>query len=168
MINIYNDEEIIKLKDIKLQGSHNYENIMCAIVASKRYGVSNADIYQVLSTFGGVEHRLEYVTDINGVNFYNDSKATNTVSTMIALKAFKSPLILILGGLDRGHSFDPLDDYLTHVKLIVCYGQTKDRIKEWGNKQGKEVVVVDNLIKATDYAYSKAINGDTILLSPAC
>ena len=95
----YFGEKIIKLEDIKLQGTHNYENICCAIGAVKHYGVKNAAIIKVLEDFGGVEHRLEYVRTLNNVMYYNDSKATNTVSTTIALKAFNKPTILIMGGL---------------------------------------------------------------------
>lgn len=164
----YGDSEIIKLKDIKLKGVHNYENIMCAIGAVKEFGVSNEDIYKLLNTFTGVEHRIEFVGDINGREFYNDSKATNVKSTQIALSAFSNPTILLLGGLDRGHSFEGLTEYLKNTKLIVCFGETKLRIKEYADKIGKECIVVDDLMSATKIAYKNSQEGDTILLSPAC
>ena len=164
----YKDEEIIKTNEIKLQGMHNYENAMCAIGAVKHYGVSNEAICKVLREFGGVEHRLEFVRTLNDISYYNDSKATNTVSTNIALKAFDKPTILIMGGLDRGHSFEPLNEAMKNVKLVVCYGQTKERIENWANGLGIEVKVVDNLHDATMYASSKAVAGDVVLLSPAC
>ncbi len=164
----YFGEKIIKLEDIKLQGMHNYENACCAIGAVKHYNVDNAAIIKVLKEFGGVEHRLEYVRTLNNVEYYNDSKATNTVSTTIALKAFNKPTILIMGGLDRGHSFEPLNDYMKNVKLVVCYGQTKNRIEKWADSLNIAVKVVDNLHDATMYANSKALPGDVILLSPAC
>ena len=164
----YFGEKIIKLEDIKLQGMHNYENACCAIGAVKHYNVDNAAIIKVLKEFGGVEHRLEYVRTLNNVEYYNDSKATNTVSTTIALKAFNKPTILITGGLDRGHSFEPLNDYMKNVKLVVCYGQTKNRIEKWADSLNIAVKVVDNLHDATMYANSKALSGDVILLSPAC
>lgn len=164
----YFGEEIIKLEDIKLQGTHNYENICCAIGAVKHYGVKNAAIIKVLEDFGGVEHRLEYVRTLNNVMYYNDSKATNTVSTTIALKAFNKPTILIMGGLDRGHSFEPLNDYMKNVKLVVCYGQTKERIEKWAEGLKIPVKVFDNLHDATIAAAKKAAAGDVVLLSPAC
>lgn len=164
----YFGEDIIKLEDIKLQGMHNYENACCAIGAVKHYGVSNEAIIQVLKTFGGVEHRLEFVRKVNGVEYYNDSEATNTVSTIIALKAFKKPEILILGGLDRGHSFDPLNDYIGNVKLVGCYGETKQKIEEWAHKMNLPVKVFDNLHYTTMYIASVASPGDVVLLSPAC
>ena len=164
----YFGEKIIKLEDIKLQGTHNYENICCAIGAVKHYGVKNATIIKVLEDFGGVEHRLEYVRTLNNVMYYNDSKATNTVSTTIALKAFNKPTILIMGGLDRGHSFEPLNDYMKNVKLVVCYGQTKERIEKWAEGLKISVKVFDNLHDATIAAVKKAAAGDVVLLSPAC
>lgn len=164
----YFGEKIIKLEDIKLQGTHNYENICCAIGAVKHYGVKNATIIKVLEDFGGVEHRLEYVRTLNNVMYYNDSKATNTVSTTIALKAFNKPTILIMGGLDRGHSFEPLNDYMKNVKLVVCYGQTKERIEKWVEGLKIPVKVFDNLHDATIAAAKKATAGDVVLLSPAC
>ncbi len=164
----YFGEDIIKLEDIKLQGMHNYENACCAIGAVKHYGVSNEAIIQVLKTFGGVEHRLEFVRKVNGVEYYNDSEATNTVSTIIALKAFKKPEILILGGLDRGHSFNPLNDYIGNVKLVGCYGETKQKIEEWAHKMNLPVKVFDNLHDTTMYIASVASPGDIVLLSPAC
>ena len=121
-----------------------------------------------MEDFGGVEHRLEYVRTLNNVMYYNDSKATNTVSTTIALKAFNKPTILIMGGLDRGHSFEPLNDYMKNVKLVVCYGQTKERIEKWAEGLKISVKVFDNLHDATIAAAKKAAAGDVVLLSPAC
>lgn len=164
----YNDEKIIETKDIKIQGNHNYENIMCAIAATRRYGVTNEEIFNVLNRFGGVEHRIEYVKTVNGIDFYNDSKATNVKSTQIALNAFDKPTILILGGLDRGHSFDNLESYLKNTKLIVCYGETKDRIKDFADRINIKCIVKDNLIDATHECFNNAEQGDVILLSPAC
>ena len=164
----YKDEKIIDTKDIKLKGKHNYENIMCAIAATKQLNISNETIKEVLSNFYGVEHRIEYVKTVNGVEFYNDSKATNVKSTEIALNSFSNPTILILGGLDRHHSFDDLKDDLDHVKYIVCYGETKFRIKDFCDSIDKPCIVVDNLREAVRVAYSKSESGYTVLLSPAC
>ena len=163
-----NGEKIIKTNDIKIKGIHNYENIMGALLAVKEFGVSNEVIRDVLTTFNGVEHRIEFVKNVNGVYFYNDSKATNVKSTQIALNTFKNPTILILGGLDRGHSFEGLKEYLGNTKAIVCYGETKNRIKEFSDSIGIDCYVVDDLVTATKKSYELASDGYTVLLSPAC
>ena len=164
----YHGKEIIDTSKIILKGEHNYENIMCAILATKVYGVSDDIIREVVSSFGGVEHRLEYVGNINGREVYNDSKSTNTESTKTALSSFTSPVILIMGGLDRGHSFDELKDYLKYTHLVVTYGETKNRIKEFCDSLNIKTVVCDDLVSATNIAYDNSKEGDTILLSPAC
>lgn len=164
----YNDEKVINLNEIRVKGMHNYENIMCAIIATKELGISNETIKEVLNKFTGVEHRIEFVAKINGREFYNDSKATNVKSTEIALNAFNTPTILLLGGLDRGHSFEDLRDDLTNVTHIVCYGETKNRIKEFADSCKVNCTVVDTLEEATKFAYNISNDGDTILLSPAC
>jgi len=164
----YNDEKIIELSDIRVKGMHNYENIMCAIIATKQLGISNETIKEVLNKFTGVEHRIEFVGKVNGREFYNDSKSTNVKSTEIALNAFNTSTILLLGGLDRGHSFEDLKDDLTHVTHIVCYGETKQRIKEFADSCKVDCTVVDTLEEATKFAYNISNVGDTILLSPAC
>lgn len=165
---VYKNEKLLELSNIRVKGMHNYENIMAAILVAKEFNVSNEVIKEVLNNFAGVEHRIEFVTKLNGREFYNDSKATNVDSTITALKSFNNDVVLILGGLDRGHSFDPLLPYLTHVKHIVCYGETKERIKEFALKNNIDVTVTDSLEEATHAAYNISLEGDTILLSPAC
>ncbi len=164
----YQNEKIIALDNIKLKGNHNYENIMAAIVTVKEFGVENESIVKVLKDFGGVEHRLEYVTTINNIEFYNDSKATNITSTQIALSSFEKPTILMMGGLERGHSFDELKGYLKNVRLIVAYGQTRNRINSFSQECGIPCKEFETLEEATKEAYDSAQPGDVILLSPAC
>lgn len=164
----YEDEKIINLDDIKIKGTHNYENIMCSIIAVKEYNVSNEVINKVLKSFKGVEHRTEYVKDVNGRHFYNDSKSTNTMSTKVALRTFNLPVILLLGGLDRGIPFDDLETELKHVKYIISYGETKNIIKEFADKRNIPSKITNNLEEATLKAYELSEEGDIILLSPAC
>ena len=164
----YNNEKIIDTKDIRLKGIHNYENIMCAIITTKELNISNDTIKEVLSNFYGVEHRIEFVTKINGIEFYNDSKATNVKSTQIALSSFNNPVILIMGGLDRKHSFDGLKEYFNNVKLVVCYGETKERIKKFCDSINIKCIVVNDIKEAVKESYKNALKGDSILLSPAC
>ena len=164
----YFDEEIIDIDDIKLKGMHNVQNSMCAIMIAKYYNVPNEIIVKTLKEFGGVEHRIEYTRTLNGIEFYNDSKATNVTSTQIALKTFNKPTILLLGGLDRGHSFEGLTEFMKNVKLVCSYGQTKDRIKEYCDKINIKCIVNDTLIESINEAYKNAVSGDVVLLSPAC
>ena len=164
----YYDEKIIDVNEAKLQGNHNYENMMCAIMIAKELGIKNDIIVETIKEFSGVEHRIEFVRNLNGVEYYNDSKATNVTSTQIALSAFKKPTILILGGLDRGHSFDGLKEYLDNVKLIISYGQTAKRIKEWADKLNIECFEKETLKQVVKTAFENARSGDVVLLSPAC
>lgn len=163
----YYDEKVVDLADIKLIGKHNYENIMAAIMVVKELGVDNEPIVALLKEFGGVEHRIEFVRELNGRKFYNDSKATNIKATQIALSAFNTPVILLLGGMERGQDFGGLKEYISNVKLIVTYGECKKRIEEFANDMMIDVKVVDFLENATKLAYELSIEGDTILLSPA-
>lgn len=164
----FNNEKVIKTNEITVQGIHNYENAMCAIIVAKTLGVSNKIIKQFFKEFKGVEHRIEYVRELNGVKYYNDSKATNTESTCIALSSFKNPTILLLGGLDRGHSFEPLLPFMQNVKYILAYGQTKNRIAEFAKENGFKVEQYDTLSECVKRSYNLSIEGDVVLLSPAC
>lgn len=164
----YLDEKILDVNDVKIKGLHNYENIMCLIAICKLFNISNEIVKNYLSTFGGVEHRIEFVRELNGRLFYNDSKATNTESTIVALKSFSNDTILILGGLDRGHSFEPLNPYLKNVKHIYCYGETKDRILDWAKTQNIDCEKFENLEESTKKAYSVSEPNNVILLSPSC
>lgn len=164
----YRSEKVVDLSDIRLKGNHNYENIMCAIAVAKQFNVDNTVIQKVLANFSGVEHRLEFVKRVEGREFYNDSKATNVKSTQIALNSFHQPTILLLGGLDRGHSFEELYKYMNNVKFVVCYGQTKERIEEFCKSKKIECYVKVTLQEATKVAYNLSKEGDIILLSPAC
>ena len=163
----YYDERIIALSDIKLVGIHNYENIMAAIMVIKELGLDNHCIIEVLKTFTGVEHRLEFVRVYNNRTFYNDSKATNIKSTQIALSSFDKPIILLLGGMERGQDFNELIPFMNNVKTIVCYGENKNRIKDFGDNLKVETIVVDKVTEAVDEAYKSSNEGDIILLSPA-
>jgi UDP-N-acetylmuramoylalanine--D-glutamate ligase len=164
----YNNQKIIALDGIMMRGMHNYENIMAAIMAAKELNVEDRIIVDVLTNFRGVEHRLEYVKKVNNREFYNDSKSTNIKSTQMALSSFDKQVILLLGGLDRGHSFEDLRDYLGKVKLIVAYGETKFRIKDFADNGKIDCEITDSLEDATKKAYDSSKEGDIILLSPAC
>ena len=165
----FRDEKIIALDEVALPGKHNLENILSAVAAVKLYGVSNEAIQYVLKTFRGVTHRMQFVEEINGRKFYNDSKATNILAASAAISSFKSPLILLAGGLDRGNDFDELIPLLTHVKAMIVFGQTAEKLTKTAQKAGITVIKhVDNVAVAANEAYKLSESGDTILLSPAC
>ena len=164
----YKDEKIIKTGNILIKGIHNYENIMTSIIAVKEFNVDNNVINKVLKKFSGVEHRLEFVREVNGIYFYNDSKSTNVVSTIIAVNSFSDPIILLLGGLDRGNSFLEFKNRFKNVIMIISYGEVKNRIKQFADDVGIMCEVVDNLEDATFLAFNKSVMGNVILLSPAC
>jgi UDP-N-acetylmuramoylalanine--D-glutamate ligase len=157
------------LSSVVLPGAHNLENILCAIAASKLYGVSNDSIMHVLGTFTGVKHRTQFVKEVKNRKFYNDSKATNSLATKSALNAFDGPTILLAGGLDRGNSFDELIPHLKNVKVLITFGETADKLQQTGQKAGIQTILrVDNVEKAVPAAYEHSDEGDVILLSPAC
>ncbi|MED3552284.1 UDP-N-acetylmuramoyl-L-alanine--D-glutamate ligase [Cytobacillus praedii] len=165
----FNDEPIMETKDILLPGAHNLENILSAIAASKLSGVNNQAIFNVLNTFSGVKHRLQFISEFKERKFYNDSKATNMLATQNAIAAFKEPIILLAGGLDRGNEFDELIPYLKNVKSVVTFGQTAEKIERAAKSAGiKTIKRVDNVEKAVPVAYQLSEPGDVILLSPAC
>lgn len=165
----FNDEKIMELADITYLSALNLENILSSVAAAKLSGVSNESIAQVLSTFKGVKHRLQFIKELNGRKFYNDSKATNILATQNALAAFNEPVILLAGGLDRGNEFDELIPSLKNVKAMITFGQTAEKVEKAGRLAGiKTIKRVDNVDKAVPVAYDLSESGDVILLSPAC
>ena len=163
----YYDELVVRLKDIRLIGMHNYENIMAAIMAVKEYQVSNQAIQEVLKEFNGVEHRLEFVAEVAGRKFYNDTEATNIKCCQIALSSFQEPVILFLGGLERGQDFTELKDYMAPVKAILAIGECRERVKQFGEQLGISTYEFEFLKDAMPKAWEISTNGDIILLSPA-
>ncbi len=164
----FKDEKIIELQDIVLVGDHNKENILAAIAVSLTMGATKAGIHHVLTTFTGVEHRLQYVANIKDRLFYNDSKATNMLATEKALQSFQQPTILLAGGLDRGDDYEQLIPYLQNVREMVVFGETADQLSDLAIKQQIKVNKVENVKEAAQVAYAHSEPGDVILLSPAC
>lgn len=162
-------EEILNRSEIVLPGQHNLENILCAVAASIIQNCSMDAVKQVLSTFAGVRHRTQFVREWQGRKIYNDSKATNVLATKSALAAFEQPIVLLAGGLDRGHSFEELREEMSAVKAVVAFGETALRFIEFAKSCG-----ITNIVRAIDvedavgYAAKLSESGDIILLSPAC
>src|SRR5699024_2327297 len=161
--------ETIDLEEVVLVCEHNLENILAAFCLSMLNGATVEGIQAVLKTFGGVRHRLQFVDNINGRLFYNDSKATNILATEKALNAFEEPTILLAGGLDRGNSFDELLPSLKHVKAMVVFGETASKLEELAKSANiKQVAHARDVQEAAKTAYALSDEGDVILLSPAC
>lgn len=163
----YYGEEVISRDDIFIAGMHNVENCMGAIMIAKEFDVSNEIIREVIHDFRGVEHRLEYVDTVLGRRFYNDTEATNIKCTQIALSSFDKPVVLILGGLERGQDFTELSPYMGHVKCIVGIGQCRDRVVEYGKSLDIPTYGYEFLKDGFPKCFEESLPGDIILLSPA-
>ena len=164
----FRGEKVMAADEIGVPGSHNVENALATIAVAKLRGVDNETIKGTLSAFGGVKHRLQFVDQINGVKFYNDSKSTNILATQKALSGFdNSKVILIAGGLDRGNEFDELVPDITGLKNMVILGQSAERVKRAADKAGVAYVDATDIADATRKAYELAEEGDVVLLSPA-
>jgi len=164
-----NENKLLSLKYVKLVGEHNISNILCAILAVYLQ-TGHLFLLKNISSFYGVAHRIEFIRTISGVSFYNDSKATNIDSTLVALKSFKSNIHLILGGSDKGYSFDKLFEMLPKnvVQIIAC-GQTAQKIMDSAKKyEFYNIKIANNLKVAVDICKIDAKNGEVVLLSPAC
>lgn len=164
----FKGEYVMAANEIGVPGSHNVENALATIAVAKIMGVDNQAIREVLSTFGGVKHRLQHAGQIEGVTFYNDSKSTNILATQKALSGFEnSKVILIAGGLDRGNEFDELVPDLVGLKHMVILGESAPRVKRAAKKAGVPYTDAQDVADAAKKAYQLAGLGDTVLLSPA-
>lgn len=156
-------------KELYIQGAHNLENAMAAVAIGLIMGISAKSAAYTLRTFQGVEHRIERVDTVRGITFINDSKGTNPDSTQKAIEAMVQPTVLILGGYDKGGSFDELiASYTDQIRYTVVLGQTKEKIAESLEKQGKDFAMADSFAEAVQMAYTAAQDGWNVLLSPAC
>ncbi|HFD0552266.1 TPA: UDP-N-acetylmuramoyl-L-alanine--D-glutamate ligase [Enterococcus faecium] len=165
----YKKEKIMEISELGVPGKHNVENALAAISVAKLYGISNEAIRETLHFFHGVPHRTQYVGEIQGRKFYNDSKATNILATKMALSGFEtSKVVLLAGGLDRGNIFDELIPSLKGIKAMVVFGQTKEKLMDAGKKAGIETIVTaDSVEQAVPLALENSTDGDVVLLSPA-
>ena len=162
-----NNELVIELNDIKIKGSHNYENILAVLVVLKEFAFDKEIIKDYLSQFNGVEHRIEVVDSKSKINFYNDSKATNPTSTLTALKTMANPTHLILGGMERSQDFNELNEYIKIVKCIYAIGEVTDRVYEYANNLGINCIKCYTLENAMNEIKEKVQFNDAVLLSPA-
>ena len=163
------EEEIIKLSECQLVGSHNYENIMCSIIVAKLIGISTENIKKVVSEFKAPEHRLEFVRTLNGQEFYNDSKATNPEASIVAIKSFGDKTVtLIAGGRDKNTDLKEFcDEINAHIKTVVLIGEASERFSQNLKENGFDnIIYANSLEEAVDK--SMAAGDEVVLLSPAC
>lgn len=159
----------MSLDDLSLQGKHNAYNSMAAGISARVLEIRKEIIRESLSDFENIEHRLEFVAKVNGIEFINDSKATNVNSTWYALESMQNPTVWIVGGQDKGNDYDMLLDLAKEkVKAIVCLGVDNSKIIEAFSKSVTQIVETGNAQDAVMTAYRIAKKGDTVLLSPAC
>jgi UDP-N-acetylmuramoylalanine--D-glutamate ligase len=165
----FRDEVIMPAARLGVPGAHNVENALATICVAKIKGVATADIVTALSTFTGVPHRTQYVDTIKGRKIYNDSKATNSLATEMALSGFDNEqLILLAGGLDRGNGFDDMIPAFKNLKAIILFGETRDKLAETAKKAGVPIIkFTENAETAVPIAFELSTTGDSILLSPA-
>ena len=167
---IYTQEHatLIQMDEILIPGQHNLLNSLAAATAANLIGIPNQDICSALSTFSGVPHRLEKVSEINGVTYINDSKATNLDAVQVALESFSQPVILLLGGMDKGGDFRSLLPH-THkyLKTVIAFGQAKEIILLAVGDAVRSTSAMD-LNEALSLAQNYSQPGDIVLLSPGC
>lgn len=162
--------EVLPYRDVKIPGRHNLENALASIAIGYSLGIDVDIMADVLRTFEGVEHRIEYVTTINDVKFYNDSKGTNSDASIKAVEALDGPIILIAGGMDKGTSFDDfIKSFNGKVKYLILLGETSKKISETADKYGfKNIYLVQSMKEAVKKSFQLSETGDEVLLSPAC
>ena len=165
----YKGEEIIKLQECPLLGHHNYQNIMCGIVIAKLLGMKNQDIKERIMSFRAPEHRLEKVREMDGITFYNDSKATNPEASIVAIDSFNDvDVALILGGRDKNTDLTEMCSSINkHIKTVLLIGEATERFEENLIKNGfSNIIKEESMEDAIDKAIS--LKPDVVLLSPAC
>lgn len=162
----YKGQKIISRDDIKIVGLHNVANIMVAIVACLHSGCSIAEVAEGISTFKGVEHRLEFVRSLHGVKYYNDSKGTNTDAAVIAIKAFEGqPVILLMGGHEKNLDVKDVAAYNKYIKTLITFGEAGERFAR--DMHHPHTICVKHMKDAVLKAHEIAQDGDIVLLSPS-
>ncbi len=168
-INIKSEEFQMDLKDMVLSGKHNAYNSMASSIAARLVDIRKEVIKQSLADFQNIEHRLEHVAMVRGVEFINDSKATNINSSWYALESINKPVVWIVGGLDKGNEYFQLNELVrTKVKAIVCLGNDNSRVMDAFYGMVENIVDTKSAEDAVKSAYFLAQPGDVVLLSPAC
>ena len=162
--------EIVKTEELKILGKHNYENVMAASAMAYYAGVPVEIIHKAVTQFRAVAHRIEFVDEIDGIAYYNDSKGTNPDAAIKGIQAMNRPTLLIGGGYDKESSYEEwIQSFDGKVKYLVLIGQTREKIQEAAHKCGfMNTILAENLEEAVSICTQKATKGDAVLLSPAC
>ncbi len=169
IINVNQKQFSMSILDLTLQGKHNTYNSMAAGIASMILEIRNEQLRESLADFKGVEHRLERFLKVHGIEFINDSKATNVNSTWYALESTNKPIVWIAGGIDKGNDYNMLKHLVKEkVKAIVCLGKDNKKLHDAFGNVVKNMIDATSMDEAVKAAYYMARNGDTVLLSPAC
>jgi UDP-N-acetylmuramoylalanine--D-glutamate ligase len=169
LIKVKEEEMKMSVNDFAIKGKHNQYNTMAAGIAASVLDIRNDKIRDAMATFESLEHRLEHVLTIRGVDYINDSKATNINSTWFALESMKQPVILILGGVDKGNDYSIIEELVEEkVKAIVCLGLDNENIHEAFGSIVSNIKDTQSAYDAVQAAYNLAEKGDVVLLSPAC
>ena len=169
MLKIQEERVTMSIYDFALKGKHNAYNTMAASIAATTLGIRKEKIREAVSNFHSLEHRMEFVATVKGVDFINDSKATNVNSTWYALESMQKPTVLILGGVDKGNDYELIADLIKEkVKAIVCMGTDNSKLIEFFKDKVAQIIEVDSAKKAVNASFKLAEKGDVVLLSPAC
>ena len=169
MLKIQEERVTMSIYDFALKGKHNAYNTMAASIAATTLGIRKEKIREAVSNFHSLEHRMEFVATVRGVDFINDSKATNVNSTWYALESMQKSTILILGGVDKGNDYELIAELVKEkVKAIVCMGTDNKKIIEFFKDKVSTIVEVDSAKKAVNASFKLADKGDLVLMSPAC
>ena len=168
--NIDGEIPVCRTSELQILGTHNYENVMAAVAMAYVYGVPMDTIHETLKKFKGVEHRIEFVAEKNGVAYYNDSKGTNPDAAIRGIQAMNRPTVLIGGGYDKDSSYEEwIQAFDGKVKKLVLLGATREKIAETARRMGfTEIVMADSFEEAFAKCVEYACPGDAVLLSPAC
>ncbi len=169
MLKIQEERVTMSIYDFALKGKHNAYNTMAASIAATTLGIRKEKIREAVSNFHSLEHRMEFVATVKGVDFINDSKATNVNSTWYVLESMQKPTVLILGGVDKGNDYELIADLIKEkVKAIICMGTDNSKLVEFFKGKVDQIVEVDSAKKAVNASFKLAEKGDVVLLSPAC
>jgi len=169
MLKIQEERVTMSIYDFALKGKHNAYNTMAASIAATTLGIRKEKIREAVSNFHSLEHRMEFVATVRGVDFINDSKATNVNSTWYALESMQKSTVLILGGVDKGNDYELIAELVKEkVKAIVCMGTDNKKIIEFFKDKVSTIVEVDSAKKAVNASFKLAEKGDLVLMSPAC
>ena len=169
MLKIQEERVTMSIYDFALKGKHNAYNTMAASIAATTLGIRKEKIREAVSNFHSLEHRMEFVATVRGVDFINDSKATNVNSTWYALESMQKSTVLILGGVDKGNDYELIADIVKEkVKAIICMGTDNKKIIEFFKDKVSTIVEVDSAKKAVNASFKLAEKGDLVLMSPAC